>query len=597
MAFLKAAFIKMVIDLFQASDQQIIDVARGDTPATLVIANGNVVNVYSGEILRQNIGIYRDRIAYVGPEIKATDNQTQIIDASDLFVAPGFIEPHAHPFMLYDPNTLFASVLPLGITTMALDNLIFYEHLEVNDLLKLIQELHNRPPRQLWLARLLAQAEYKSMRSHYAPANIKKLLSTPYFIGVAETTDWMRLYQGDHRLLDVIHWALNHGKVVDGHTAGASFDKLNAVAASGVQACHEAITPEEVLDRLRLGFWTALRHSSLRPDLPELLKVITTSKIDTSRLMLTTDGTSPSDLYNKGFIDYLLKIAVENGVNPITAIQMATINPAKFLRIDHIVGGISPGKKADLVLLVSLKDFRPRSVIFDGKLVANDNKLITQFDPIDWTRWQSKRKISVDTIRVKQYFEQQIRTHRPQLAIEFVSNVITKLRTQNTQSHSSSDSDEKATSYIDAYLLTRDGKSIAHAKVVALMQVPALATTITTTNDILLLGTDHSAIVLALERLLEINGGIVIASEGRILYELALPLMSIGIMSNLDLPTLAKQQDLLFELLNTRFGFKYHDPTMSLFFLTCNFLPDARLNPLGLYSVRQRKVLIPAVTL
>ncbi|HUD99265.1 MAG TPA: amidohydrolase family protein [Bryobacteraceae bacterium] len=165
--------------------------------------------------------------------------------------------------------------------------------------------------------------------------------------------------RGDACVLEGIAHARALGKRADGHTAGASYEKLNAIAAAGISACHEAITAREVMDRLRVGLWTMLRHSSLRPDMPELARAITGMRADTGRLMLTVDGPAPGFIAQAAFIDEALRRAVAAGVAPVTAIQMATINPATYYHMDEEVGGIAPGRRADLVLLPDLEHFRP----------------------------------------------------------------------------------------------------------------------------------------------------------------------------------------------------------------------------------------------
>ena len=137
---------------------------------------------------------------------------------------------------------------------------------------KMVYDLEELPGNLLWLVRIVSQADFPGEREWFATERVKELLQLDQVVGTAEVTRWPLLYQGDPFALEPVRVAKEHGKISDGHTAGCSYDKLNAIVASGIDACHEAITAEEVLDRLRLGMWTTLRNSSLRPDLPELSK-------------------------------------------------------------------------------------------------------------------------------------------------------------------------------------------------------------------------------------------------------------------------------------------------------------------------------------
>lgn len=216
--------------------------------------------------------------------------------------------------------------------------------------------------------------------------------------------------------------------VIDGHTAGCSYEKLNAVAASGVSACHEAITSKEDFDRLRLGLWTTLRNSSLRPDLEEIIKLITESNANTNRLLMTTDGPHPSFIEKEGFMDGLVKKAVELGVSPIQAIQMATLDPASYLRLDDYIGGIAPGRQADILILPNLVDFRPNIVISKGKVVARAGKLIAPLPEIDWNQYVVRtpfgfKKSFLEDLHLYQYPHSDPESPVP--VVHFKSNVIT----------------------------------------------------------------------------------------------------------------------------------------------------------------------------
>src|SRR5579875_22242 len=348
---------------FQASRYDLLQVAQGRKPADIFLFGGQVVNVYSGEILNHNVAICEDRIAYVGPSEDFVGEHTRIIDCTDKYITPGYIETHSHPWVVYNPVSLTEKVLALGTTTMVHDNLFFYLYMGAKGFAQMVRDLRVLPGNHRWLVRVLPQSQYVGERDWFNPQDLQSLLEMDEIIGTAEVTRWPTLYQGDPQVIETVEYAKQLGKVSDGHTSGCSYERLNSIVAAGISACHEAISVNEVLDRLRLGLWTTLRNSSLRPDFPEIVKSITESKISTSRLLMTTDGPHPGCIGKNGFVDGLIRDAVELGVPPIQAIQMATINAATYLGMDQYIGGIAPGRRADMNILTNLKTFRPEFVI------------------------------------------------------------------------------------------------------------------------------------------------------------------------------------------------------------------------------------------
>jgi adenine deaminase len=346
-----------------------------------LIRHATLVNVYSGELLPGNVAIAGGRITYVGPQEPPA---AEVIDARGMYLAPAWIEPHAHPWLLYNPVSMIEGVLPGGTTTIFNDDLFFYLQAGPENLARMLDAMAGLPIRYRWLIRLLSQSEYDGEVGDFALEKLKPLLARPDVAGSAEMTRWPLVWKGDPCVLEAIAHVHTLGKRADGHTVGASYEKLNGVAAGGINACHEAITKQEVLDRLRLGFWTILRHSSLRPDIPELARAITEDKIDTRRVMLTVDGPAPRSIAADGFIDEALRQCVAAGVPPVEAIQMATINPATYYGLDRELGGIAPGRQADLVLLPDLTSFRPARVMMDGRDVARDGRAIVDLPRIDW---------------------------------------------------------------------------------------------------------------------------------------------------------------------------------------------------------------------
>ena len=249
------------------------EVAQGQREADLYIEGGKLINVYSGEIYPANIAIINGRIAYMGNSHSMVGSETKILNANGYFLSPAYMECHAHPWVIYNPISLAEGVLPMGTTTLVYDNLPFFLNGGEDGVTKLIEWTKTFPLDLYWTVRVVSQSRTAEESDLFSKEALKRLFSLPKVLGVAEITRWSALAEGDQFLLELVVEARKLGLRIDGHTAGCSSERLNALAPI-IDSCHEAITAEEVAHRLRMGLWVMLRHSSLRQDLPELLRAI-----------------------------------------------------------------------------------------------------------------------------------------------------------------------------------------------------------------------------------------------------------------------------------------------------------------------------------
>ncbi|CAK6473036.1 adenine deaminase C-terminal domain-containing protein [Peribacillus castrilensis] len=583
----------------KANRNELVEVAQGKRPADMFIKGGTVINVYSGEFLQQNIALYKDCIAYIGQnEVKINENTT-VIDANGLYVSPGFIETHAHPWVIYNPISITAKVLPLGTTTTVNDNLFFYLHLGHSGFKRLLGELKNLPGNFFWLIRLVSQASYPGERDWFNKEDIMDLLSSEEVLGTAEVTRWPLLYKGDPVLLDIIDAAKKMGKIADGHNAGCSYEKLNSIAASGISACHEAITAEEALDRLRLGLWTVLRNSSLRPDLSKIIKLITDGQVSTGRILMTTDGPHPTFIEKEGFVDGLVRQAVEYGVPVIEAIQMVTINAATYLKQDDYIGGLAPGKKADILLLPDLVQFRPDLVISNGRIVAEKGELTTQMPDLDWDKHLPENTFPFSRgilANPDLYLYPHTSSNDPVPVIHFVSNVITEQENLFLPAKNGYVDLSAQEGLMYAALIDRKGEWVTKGILERFaLNLDGMASTFNTTTDLLTIGRKPEAMAKAASRVHELGGGIVIVDDNEIILEI--PLQLTGMMtSDPSFDSAVEFNDKLLKVLQAR-GFPFHDILYTLLFLTCDFLPGLRLNPFGLYDVKSDRILFPSTSM
>lgn len=556
-------------------------VARSTLPADHYLKGGMLLNVYTGEVYPANVAMTGERIAYVGARDDMIGPRTQVLSAEGRFLCPGYIEPHAHPWLLATPTGLARHVLPLGTTTIVADNLAVYELAGPRGFEVAVHALARGPLKYYWLVRLHSQSRSTDEPRRFPVASLARLLDSSWAAAAGELTRWPEAWEGDLELLERLALAAGRRKRIEGHTAGASAEKLAGLAAVGISSCHEPITAQEALDRARVGIAVMLRQSSLRPDLNALLVALKEAPGLTQRVMLTTDGSSPAFIAEHGFVDHLVRVAIEAGVLPVDAYRMVTLNPAVHFGLDQEIGGIAPGRYADLLLLRDLSEPRPEMVIARGRLVAERGKLVAPVPEPPWERIFSSRvaRLKVSWRVSAEDFSLPRRARQP--VIRLVSAVITRLEERAVQ-----DGD------LVAALLDREGRWISPGVVSGFCrELDGLATTVSTDFQVLALGRDPRAMAAAVNRLLELSGGIVLVEHGRILYELALPVG--GIMARGPLESLAARGRELFALLKAR-GYTYHDPLFTLLFMVADFLPEVRLTARGVWDVKRRMVLSPS---
>jgi adenine deaminase len=572
---------------------RLIQTARGDA-AELFVRGGTVANVYSGELHEGNVAVTGGRIAFVGEGERAVGPETRVVDASGMVVSPGYVEAHFHPWVLYNPVSLVAGVLPLGTTTVVADNLFFYMQMGPERFAAMADDLRDLPLLYLWMVRLTSQARFSGEEEMFALEKVEPLLRREDVIGTAEVTRWPALAAGDRHLISGIRAAKALGKIVDGHTGGASESRLQPVAAAGIDADHEAITKKEVLNRLRLGIWTMLRYSSLRPDLPELLRAVTEDSVSTHRLVMTTDGPAPEFVAEQGLVDGMLRLAVENGVPAMQALQMVTINPATLFRIDGQVGGIGIGRRADLLLLPDLESFRPETVITRGNVVAENGELSVPLPRLDWEEYGSRPRFDAGLeLDDPALYPQKVSGSEWEVpTIHLRSAVISERRDVRVPVEKDLVTLGGHSDLLHAVLVDRGGTWISRSPLSGLAaNLEGLASTYNTTTQLLVLGRRPESMALAARRVRELDGGIVVVRGNEVMYELALPIT--GMMSDLPFEEVVEENRRLSRVV-AEAGYEYHDILYTLLFLTCDFLPALRLTPLGVLDVKSSEVLVPA---
>ena len=557
----------------------LVAVARGDAVADCVVRGGLLLNVYTGECYPASVAIKGERIAYVGARDDMVGPRTEVIDATGRTLVPGYIEPHAHPWNLGTPAVLARHVLPLGTTTLFADNLLIYWLAGVTGFERTVAALARGPVKFYWMVRPHGQSRTLDEGARFPVRALARMLDNPWAAAVGEVTRWTDLVAGRLELFERLALGHARGKRIEGHTAGASAERVAVLAAAGLTSDHEPITAQEALDRARQGIALMLRQSSLRPDLRGLLAPFVKAGA-LGRIMLTTDGSTPAFVAEHGFVDGLVRIAMEEGVPPIEAYRMVTLNPATYYGKDADLGGIAPGRFADILLLEDLTEPRPRAVIARGRLLARDGRLLARVPEPPWreiftprvTRFDRPWRLTPEDFALPP---------GPLPAMRLVSTVITALEERPF-----------APGDLHAALVDRRGAWITVTALAGFAtEVDGLAATLSTDYQIVAVGRSREALARAVNRVVALKGGIVLVDGERVIFELALPVG--GLMSTRPLPELAAKERELKALLAAR-GYVFHDPIFTLYFMVADFLPAVRLSSRGVWDVKRGRVLAPS---
>ncbi|HEY8552656.1 MAG TPA: adenine deaminase C-terminal domain-containing protein [Thermaerobacter sp.] len=595
-----------------AARELAVRVAMGQRPPDLWFRGGTVLNVYTGRWEPAEVWVAGSRIAYVGPDQPTVGPDTRVVDCRGRYLVPGYLEIHAHPFQLYSPRALGAVIAPRGTTTLVSDTLLLGQILGRRFPAVLDAGLV-APVRDLWGLRVAPQSvtpspgaparsdggdpDFAAAYGMTAAEGIA-LLHHPRIVEIFEWTRWANALRREEPLPPVLAAGLERGLAVDGHAPGASPRTLAALAAAGVGDCHESIRADEVLERVRVGLFAILRHSSLRPDLPALVAAAREAfaRGYGHRLALTTDGPTPETV-EQGFLDLALRVAMEAGLEPDQAYRMATVNPAMYLGLDRYLGAIAPGRLADVNVLEHPEEPVPLAVWIDGRPVAREGRLVDEPAPLDWNALGlGPRRVAAGAEAVREALrfagtgDHGRRVRLPVLRL--VDAVITRLETREVEIDAEGMPVlQPEDDLLAALLFAPSGERVTRALVAGFGGgVEGMASTYTMAGGLLVLGRRPEAMVRA--AMGAAGGGIVLVEGTRVLFHLPLPLG--GFLSDLDMPQLARRCRELAALLRDR-GHRYHDPIYSLLFLSADHLPGPRMTPVGLWDVKGHRLLAPAV--
>ena len=354
--------------------QTLMRVALGEEPADLVVRNADLVNVYTGEIQKNmGVAVKGPWIARVSAEIEdVIGSASRVLDASGKTLAPGLIDGHTHLSWIYTAAEFIPFAAAAGVTTVVTETLEPYPVAGLAGVLDFLDSFRDQPIRIL--ATAPAMVSISPAAKGISPDDLESLLAREDVLGLGESY-WQAVLQEPAAYLPALATDPSLRQSHRRPLGRGQRKEARRLLATGVSSCHEPIDADQVLTRLRLGVHVMVREGSIRRDL-EAISRIRNAGVDLRRLVLASDGASPQDLMQGKYMDFVVRKAVACGFTPVEAIQMATLNVAEHFRLDGVLGGIAPGRLADMVLIPDPADFSPHTVICSGRVIFEDGRLL-----------------------------------------------------------------------------------------------------------------------------------------------------------------------------------------------------------------------------
>ena len=571
-------------------------VAMGYKKADLVLKNCNLLSVYTKEIIsKTQIAIINDRIAYVGLNAAHTlGSKTVVIDVENKYVSPGFADPHLHIDQFVLPSEFAKKALLCGVTSLFSDPIDIVSVTGYKGFQEFLKLGENLPIRifQVVPGGLPVDAKFSNSKT-LSLSQEKSAVKHPHVLGLGEVFSWTKVTQRDPKTMKSLSTMLECDCIINGHTAGISEKKLNAYVSSGILSCHEPINFDQVLERLRLGMWVMIREGSIRRDLKEIIPHILSHGTYLNRLMFCSDGLDPIDFTKFGHIDHCIRESIKLGLKPLDAITMASKNNFDYYNMGKDLGGIAPGKLADILIFNDLKSFKPTKVFVGGKLVVSHGSVVTQFKKKVISPWMKK------TVKLKKFSKNDflIKSKKKNVIANtiFMQNeIITKIGSAELHSKdgfvsASFDSDIWKVAAFDRIHGT-NRHSIGFLENFG-AEIGAFASTWSFhENDMIVIGSNDSDMAIASNHLIKNQGGLVVVKSGKILA--SLPLQFAGIISTDSFEMVSSNfQKIISTIVDL--GCKFTRPHLIPLFLPFLALPSIRILSGGIVDVKKRSYIQP----
>ncbi len=555
---------------------ELVDAALGRSAADLVLKNANVFNVFTGTFAKGDVAIVNGYIAGVGEYCGRKE-----IDVAGKYITPGFIDGHVHiESAMVSPAQFACAVVPNGTTTVIADP---HEIANVAGLegIRYLLNATGQLPLNVYvmLPSCVPATHLEHSGATLSAKDLEEFIHHPRVLGLGEMMDYPGVLNKSKTVFEKIRMAQD--KLVDGHAPGLTGKELTGYIAAGICSDHECVTPEEATERLAQGMHVMLREGSAAKNLLSLLPAV--NQYTVTRCLFATDDRHPEDLIEQGHINHMVNVALGAGTNLAWVLQMATINAANYFRISDL-GAVAPGYRADLLVFDNLENWRPVMVFKDGQLAAENGKSLFMNFFVDDKAVRNTlclgeinlNKLSLPahsaTARVIGLVPHQLVTRVLELPMPVVQGEFVPDTTRDIlklvvwERHRGSG---------------RVGVGLLHGLG---LKRGAIASTIAhDSHNLVVVGTDDAAIMLAVKAIEHIQGGLVIVGEDEILGTLPLPLA--GLMTDQDIGEVQQKLAALHKIARSLGVKEEYDPFMTLAFLSLPVIPALKLTDEGLVDV------------
>jgi len=559
-------------------------VARGDEPADLLLRNARLVNVLSGEIHRADIAIAGPVIAGIGTGYRAR----RTIDLEGRYVAPGLIDAHVHIESSLVPPAEFArAVVPLGVTTVVTDPHEIANVLGLDGIRFMLRDAAGSPL-DVWVnaPSCVPATDLETSGARLEAADLVQLLHEPRVLGLAEVMNFPGIVDGHADVLAKLR--AFHGRVIDGHCPGLTGHRLSAYAASGISSDHECVTADEAREKLRAGLTVFLREASNARNLRALLPVVTS--ITERRLCLCTDDRHPVDLLEEGSIDHMVRVAIAEGIDPLIAIRLGTLNPAEHYRFRDR-GAVVPGRRADLVVFSDLAAFQAEQVFLCGELVARDGRMIDDRPHHESLPRTLPRTVHVDPERLDFTIRAAGAGERVRVLGAIPDQLLTESLTRKARIVDGRAVADPGRDLLKMAVVERHGRNgnigLGFVHGIGLREGAIASTVAHDHHNLVVIGADDVSMRTAALAVVETGGGQAVAAGERVLARLPLPLA--GLMSDRPVEEVCHQMHGLLDAAHA-LGASPRDPFMAMSFLALEVIPSLKLTDRGLVDVERFEI-------
>ncbi|BAU28490.1 adenine deaminase [Aneurinibacillus soli] len=551
-------------------------------PADMVVKQGKILNVFTGEFMEGDIAIVDGIIAGIG-----SYEGDEIIDAQGKIIVPGFIDAHVHiESAMLTPQEFAKVVLQHGVTTVMTDPHEIANVAGADGIRYMIDSAKDLPlDIFVMLPSCVPATPFETNGAKLDEEQLLPFMSDPKVLGLAEVMDFPAVLSGDKVMLDKIRMTQSHGGVIDGHAAGLKREDLNIYMAAGIRTDHESINSKEAKDRLDLGMYLMIREGTVAKDLEALLPVITQQ--NSRRCLFVTDDKLVDDLLEEGSVDHIVRQAIQKGLDPIIAIQMVTLNAAECFGLRNI-GAVAPGYQADFLLLDDLNTISIQQVYKKGTCIVDNGRIVEEsFPKMQTTQDLSHVLPKMNPKEVKLEDLEIPLSSDVCNVIEIIPNSLVtyhrkeKVNVQNRLFCSSTEKDQLKLAVIERHKATGN-VGVGIVKGFQLKKGAIASTVGHDSHNIVVIGTSDEEMLLAIEQVIKTNGGLAVVEGKEVLASLSLPVA--GLMSEEKYETVYQSLKKLNEALSIIGSPKTFNPFLTLSFLTLPVIPQLKLTDKGLFQ-------------